>query len=1589
MLLPSTAVRSRHPLQAVSSNTLRPASGKKSAVSEAKWTVDHALESTDPKVLSTAFKCIYQAGLARDELAGYIKQHQRLVVRLSAQKLAKQALAELSTIYLVFQGLREFQPVPWAAMLALVEPLDLLSAPLVVSFHFFLVQALLHYVSSHLHDIGKNDLPINASIFMAVSRSFLLTGNFMLWMGRTDTSSLRKYHANCAKMLSGFLKVATFLHGKAPSPQLKLAIAALELKTAEFNLRVGSPFTEPNVQMSSDLEPFIRDFHSSLNQPSVSQRLTSLFANPPSDPVSEGASLNHILTMSDPDTLSAHALSEALEQQDTCPEELLRSFCSFTCNVTVSVTATSMLESIFAFIGSFEAQDSILELLDAAITYGDRALSDRAAFGLFLRGVLPVLSDILTEMKQTKRLKSLARQCFTFGKSQLLVLALDSAANLDLMTFELDNSALSQRLWAKCEYYICKLSNLGAHSESLNIASSYINKLGLGTKELSPKLVHSLTECIANAVDSNTTEFPLDIKPDLCSELLGRLMPSLRLKLSKSQINALETLVKNLSSPQHIYNLRSKNSTVENLEINTSLDEIYACAILLHASTSASSEENLAIELNRRLHDWQQSSDYTANDELNIFYEVAFLLYHKGFYNLSRKYIILQKKKGWFDNFGCAFNLEILLGNIYFRCGDLDSVPDMLSDSGKILKQIAAQAPGSIDYNDVMQWKLSQLEFYISKGDEAKCKAKYAEIKKFLSSKEEYNIVGDSSNVTVLWKLRSFLVYARFLFLTSKFQFAAANRVWSLRNSKLAIKLLRSVIRKLDNLDTFEFVKIKTECVELLMVTYELAFANAKSLGLLKEAVHQVTELKNINESLAEDFPLKYASKCFRIADFLAYASQEDEAKVEFDKGKRAISAVEQISLQASMSISLMIFETLWLAHAYRPDWSVLARLVDDLKLASTSQCHSFSDISADILILEYFSSLRGCALNLLQNDSAQHDRHMMILKSICSASLQIPHHDLNSNLSPKVQIIPTSSHKASQVLTLEQEALANRLLECKDILLQIASSDNISYLDVAQVNDVQALLCRCVCLLSVVTVMKAEGAKDLLQTLFYLKDRSGMLSYENHNAVLQSSEQLRDDYMPHIPSASLIDTVIHSQGLFLEKMKLLLPNSWSVVTVDICSLTGDLVLSRYATGNETPILIRVPFGRQNREMSTFKHFEKELNEIVAESNQSTKSAVTSTVKTKEDRKAWWKLRFSLDIRLKGLLEKMEKTVIGGFRGAFGSASLNSESFDTFKRKLSSVLLASLKLSFEVSDIVAQLFYHLDLKSSAESSADTELLDDLINYTVEQILKVATVKPQSHSTLRAKIKTLYPIARSQSSSGHVVLIPGQSCASFPWESMPLFRNKSISRVPSVHLLLDLLQKRQDTMTVFTHAKKNLFYVVNPGKDLKRTQERFEPILKDLPNASGILGEKPEENYLVTNLYRNDLFIYLGHGGGEQYMRSSTLLRAKLTEGTDLSPALLMGCSSGAYQDYGRLGSTGNVFNWLVCGSPMVVTNLWDVTDKDIDIFGLSLLSKWGFSETSDSSKDIGQAVAESRDACTLKYLNGAAPILHGLPLHLR
>ena len=69
--------------------------------------------------------------------------------------------------------------------------------------------------------------------------------------------------------------------------------------------------------------------------------------------------------------------------------------------------------------------------------------------------------------------------------------------------------------------------------------------------------------------------------------------------------------------------------------------------------------------------------------------------------------------------------------------------------------------------------------------------------------------------------------------------------------------------------------------------------------------------------------------------------------------------------------------------------------------------------------------------------------------------------------------------------------------------------------------------------------------------------------------------------------------------------------------------------------------------------------------------------------------------------------------------------------------------------------------------------------------------------------------------------------------------MEFLRSKSISRMPSIHMLLDLVKSNTNNKNKLMFVdKSNLYYLINPSGDLIRSENRFKNYLNQIIYGEG-------------------------------------------------------------------------------------------------------------------------------------------------------
>ncbi|KAJ3044989.1 hypothetical protein HDV00_012409 [Rhizophlyctis rosea] len=503
------------------------------------------------------------------------------------------------------------------------------------------------------------------------------------------------------------------------------------------------------------------------------------------------------------------------------------------------------------------------------------------------------------------------------------------------------------------------------------------------------------------------------------------------------------------------------------------------------------------------------------------------------------------------------------------------------------------------------------------------------------------------------------------------------------------------------------------------------------------------------------------------------------------------------------------------------------------------------------------------------------------------------------------------------------------------------------------------------------------------------------------------------------------------------------LPPDWIVCSLSVDLANEDMYVTRMERG-AVPVVVRLPMKRQalregEEDGVGYDEVFEELREVLERSTGMMRSSGGGGGEiTREEKVGWWRERKELDGRLRGLVGKVETCWLGGFKGLLVSDTydhptlqpLLSEFKETIEKliykavakKVSSrnkmlpidegVCRVLLRLGAEPADdkeVEDALYYLMDAYQYSGVGVD---YDEISIDSMTFDFKDALVKFHTDYTkLRSKHQLEDP------SPKHIILIPDKHLQSFPWESIPILRGKPVSRVPCLAFLRDRMVaagmmgadgaadgEGSGVNGMVEVDQEKAFYVLNPGGDLVGTQKEFEGDLRSRREWDGVIGRAPGEDEYTEALEKSSIFLYFGHGGGEQYVRGHRIRKLPKCAVT-----LLMGCSSGFLQPSGEFDPSGTALNYLMAGSPALVANLWDVTDRDIDRFSRSMMEEWGLMKHQQQSpskrkkgkgkekemrldvgdggrKSIVEAVASAREVCHLEYLIGAAPVVYGVPV---
>jgi len=440
------------------------------------------------------------------------------------------------------------------------------------------------------------------------------------------------------------------------------------------------------------------------------------------------------------------------------------------------------------------------------------------------------------------------------------------------------------------------------------------------------------------------------------------------------------------------------------------------------------------------------------------------------------------------------------------------------------------------------------------------------------------------------------------------------------------------------------------------------------------------------------------------------------------------------------------------------------------------------------------------------------------------------------------------------------------------------------------------------------------------------------------------------------------------------------LPESWTVLQI---SCYNSLCLSRFkrtkqdaALKERNPNLFLVRMCNDGRAPMVRTVLSKEKSgtaPYLLELQSILKELVLLLKEPPTDRKKYWNLRDQLNKRLLTTVQSIENSWLS-----------SAKTFLLGKLKTESSISAINDVSKEIAELLSEDVSKTENELKVLLSGAALLSASQIFSELRKLFSVAKDEAVYEATklLLKYAETKLNFVGEQREP--VILILDPELQTLPWESLPcLTKSKqAFSRIPSLQFLSLLWSVHKDSKSSIVPpgiAKDSVFYMVNPDKDLPKTQERLEGALKEFRDWEGLFGKPPEAGQLQKVVGNKDVFIYAGHGCGSKYLSSDEIERLRVR----VVP-LLFGCNSGELYRSGRnLEPRGMAQSYMVGTSPAVVGFLWPVTDLDVDEFTKQFVEYW----LTGQEENLLQAVADRRMSFN-HFVNAGALVVYGLPVRV-
>jgi hypothetical protein len=153
---------------------------------------------------------------------------------------------------------------------------------------------------------------------------------------------------------------------------------------------------------------------------------------------------------------------------------------------------------------------------------------------------------------------------------------------------------------------------------------------------------------------------------------------------------------------------------------------------------------------------------------------------------------------------------------------------------------------------------------------------------------------------------------------------------------------------------------------------------------------------------------------------------------------------------------------------------------------------------------------------------------------------------------------------------------------------------------------------------------------------------------------------------------------------------------------------------------------------------------------------------------------------------------------------------------------------------------------------------DVEISQCIDHVAIEENVSIPHELTQHLVTMiRASSESSELSCQHQTSS--TILVLHHRLEKFPWEGLDVLRERSVTRMPSIELILQNAGQAEAVQTRESNVNgtaivdpANVSFLLNPAGDLKSTQNNLEPIFRRGEADQGwrgVVGEAPDEDWM--------------------------------------------------------------------------------------------------------------------------------------------